>query len=172
MIVIGDSIAAGQYFDGEAWPALLGATNLGVSNDTTRLMLERFASVQTSGAKACVIQAGHNDANIWETDKGLPRVSRLAFAANLQEMIQRCRVFEIKPYLCTITPVLRLEKYQRNLDSYDRILREVAGITVTTVIDTHQAFIRFDLKDLLLSDGLHLSEGGHRLYAQTVKEAL
>ena len=97
IICIGDSITYGQNVRAdEAWPAVLArltghdVRNAGVCGDTTRLGLERFPKdVQLHNPDVVVIQFGHNDANCWETDNGLPRVSEDAYAANIREMLAR-----------------------------------------------------------------------------------
>ena len=172
IVVCGDSISAGQYLPaGKAWPDLLGYENRSVSNDTTRLMLERFPQdVQASGADICIIQVGHNDANRWQTDGGITRVLRLAFTANLWEMVHRCHTFKIRPVFCTITPVRRLSQYQDDLRDYNASLRMVAERANIALIDVERAFM--DAPDnLMLDDGLHLSEAGQEFYAAHVKVA-
>ena len=65
-----------------------------VSGDTTRQGLERFPTeVQSERPDVITIQFGLNDCNRWQTDGGLPRVSELAFEANLLEMVGRARRF-------------------------------------------------------------------------------
>jgi lysophospholipase L1-like esterase len=105
IICIGDSITYGQNVRAdEAWPAVLGrltghdVRNAGVCGDTTRLGLERFPKdVQLHRPDVVVIQFGHNDANCWETDNGLPRVSEAAYAANIHEMRDRVIAFDGHP---------------------------------------------------------------------------
>jgi lysophospholipase L1-like esterase len=99
VICVGDSITYGQNVRAdEAWPAILAqdtgwdVRNEGVCGDTTRLGLERFPkAVQLHRPDAVVIQFGHNDANIWDSDMGFPRVSPEAYVANVTEMWHRSR---------------------------------------------------------------------------------
>jgi carbonic anhydrase/acetyltransferase-like protein (isoleucine patch superfamily) len=132
VVCIGDSITFGQLLTDhhKAWPILLEGYEIrvaGVPGDTTRLGLERFPKyVQTQDATAVIIQFGHNDANRWETDRGLPRVSASAFAANLEEMIDRCRVFGSIPFLCSLTPSKRSEAHAEDTAYYDKLVRKVA----------------------------------------------
>jgi lysophospholipase L1-like esterase len=175
IVCIGDSITAGQYLpDGEkAWPALLQLYKVhaaGVPDDTSRLGLERFPSdVQRHEPEAVVIQFGHNDANRWLTDRGLPRVSERAYAANLTEMVDRCRAFGAEPFLCTLIPSHKNLRHSRDLCHYDQALREVAEDTRTRLIDVRAAW---DSIDLLLPDGVHPTAEGHRRYAHRVQAAL
>lgn len=175
VVCFGDSITEGQYSD-VAWPEFLQgveAVNKGVSNDTTRMMLERFPTdVQQQKASVVVIQAGHNDANRWETDRGLPRVSADAYGANLREMAHRVRVFGATPVFCTITPTHTTAAYAEDVEFYNTILERVARSEDVLLSDVRVAFSGQDLELLLLADGLHLSAEGHELYATCVQQAL
>ena len=132
--------------------------------------LERFPrQVQDSGADIVVIQFGHNDANRWDTDRGLVRVYDRGFTANLEEMIYRAREFGIRPYLCSLTPTRRSEQHAADCERYDRLVREVAAVSIVPLIDVRVAFTK---DEYLMNDGLHLSEAGHEVYAAVVQEAI
>lgn len=174
IVCIGDSITAGQH-QPVAWPALLnhGETvyAAGVPGDTTRLGLERFPrDVQDREPDVVVIQFGHNDANRWQTDRRLPRVSIQAYYANLDEMVKRARTFGAVPYLCTITPSYRSEDHEADCRQYDRMLRGLADGARVPVIDVRAAFE--GRRELVMADGLHLTPEGHRVYAETVMRVL
>lgn len=174
VVCVGDSITFGQYLPQgvPAWPERIGAVGRGVCGETTRQALERFPrDVQENPADVTVLQWGHNDANRWRSDNGLPRVSLDAYRANLIEMIERCRAFDTVPVLCTITPTCVEDSAKRpRTERYDAALGEVAYQTSTAVADVRAAFLLYDgsIRDLLLPDGLHLSAAGHALYAETV----
>lgn len=175
IVTIGDSITFGQHVPfGRAWPYLLTGDmviSVGVSGDTTRLGLERFPKeVQAHAPAKVVIQFGHNDCNRWETDRGLTRVSRPAYRWNLIEMIDRCRAFGSLPYLCTLTPSFRSEQHAGDVAKYDATLRQVAEVENVPLIDVRAAFD--GMEGLLMADGLHLTEEGHKVYAKVVQEAL
>jgi len=182
VVCMGDSITAGQYLDDgeQAWPALIHGHNVvaaGVSSDTTRLALERFPrDVQAKQPEAVVIQFGHNDCNRWQTDLGLPRVSEAAFAANLREIVMRCRVFNAIPFLCTLTPSRRSIQHTGDAKHYNGILREVAETDRVELIDVRTIFKAVEEEPdgvtLLLDDGIHLNPAGHRVYAAAVQRAL
>ena len=177
---MGDSITYGQHLDpAKAWPRLLDGYDVipaGVPGDTTRLGLERFpAHVQSmvDPGDIVIIQFGHNDANRWDTDRGLPRVSLAAYKANLTEMVERTRTFGAIPYFCTITPSLRSETHARDCETYDRMLRRVADEESVPLIDVRSAFKGYHLDPpMLMEDGLHLSQFGHLAYAAVVLQAL
>lgn len=183
IVAIGDSITAGQYLaEGEmAWPRLITGYDIspaGVSNETTRQGLERFPTQVQAVAPvldAVIIQFGTNDANRWQTDLGLPRVSLAAYRANLIEMVDRTRAFGAIPFLCTIIPTLKSMQLTKDVLHYDVTLREVADETASMLIDVRSAWSTAWLKpgpDLLMEDGVHPTAAGHRLYAKVVQEAL
>ena len=174
IVCIGDSITAGQLVtEREAWPALLTEPDVvarGVPGDTTRLALERFPrDVQELAPEVAVIQFGHNDANRWQSDRGLARVSIDAYSANLTEMILRCRAFDVQPLICLLTPTARTEQYERDCRRYENAARNAARGYGVPYIDVRAAF--GDTPGLLL-DGLHLSPAGHRIYADAVQAAI
>lgn len=174
IVCIGDSITAGQHLDdpAKAWPRLIPyeTRQEGVPGDTTRLGLERFPkAVQASGASVAVIQFGHNDANRWATDNGLPRVSSTAYMANLVEMLARCRAFGIRPVLCTITESRKSDQHASDCARYDLLLKRVADEYGVPLADPRSVVTR---PEHLLPDGLHLTESGHEVYAEAVMRVL
>jgi lysophospholipase L1-like esterase len=181
IVVIGDSISFGQHLDDfePNWPTILcgldrKVINRGVPGDTTRLALERFPrDVQNLNPSAVIIQFGHNDANRWDSDRGLPRVSMSAFKANLYEMIDRCRTFKATPFLCTLTPSYRPDPHPTDCDRYDRVIRQVALDESVPLIDARAAFMaELDPRTLVMEDGLHLTAAGHVVYAAAAEKAL
>ena len=168
---MGDSITFGQHLDLAvlAWPARMGAEGRGVCGETTRQALERFPrDVQADPADVTVLQWGHNDANRWATDAGLPRVSLDSFRANLAEMIARCRAFDTPPVLCTLTPTRKTRQYDSDVHYYSTEVSRVAHAQKAPLVDVRQAFLDGNLDELLMDDGVHLTEAGHDLYAATV----
>jgi lysophospholipase L1-like esterase len=192
---MGDSITAGQYVDPErGWTALLErrlreafpeaaveVLNEGVNGEQTRMGLERFpAAVQAHEPDVITLQYGLNDCNCWQTDRGLPRVSERAFAANLVEMIVRARHFGARHVvLSTNHRTLRRtampggEPYEAANERYAELIREVAAETGVLLCDVRAAWERYseaELAELLLPDpdNLHLSERGHVVQAELV----
>lgn len=165
---MGDSITAGQHLDHgvAAWPAHLpGVTAYakGVPGDTTRLGLERFPrDVQALEPDIVIIQFGHNDANRWQTDRGLPRVSLDGFVANLDEMIARCQAFSAAVILCTLTPSYRSPLHAADCRWYDAALRNLASRRPVRLADVS------GLDESHMLDGLHLNGEGQRAYAAIV----
>lgn len=156
-------------------------TNASVNGNTTRLALERMPyEIQATSPDILIVQFGMNDCNYWETDHGIPRVSPKAFAANLEEIITRAFNFEVKHVILnTNHPTLRNQTimagshitYQESNESYNRLIRLVAGLFADRVIlnDIEVAVQNAvnagqSLESLLQPDSLHLSEKGHDLY--------
>lgn len=140
IVCIGDSVTYGQNVRAdEAWPAVLArltghdVRNAGVCGDTTRLGLERFPKdVQLHKPDVVCIQFGHNDANCWDTDNGLPRVSADAYAANVLEMTRRADAIGARwliwpPYATALGP-----EYNARLAGYARRV-SVVGLTLPAV---------------------------------------
>lgn len=169
-------------------------TNASVNGNTTRQALERMPyEVQSHGVDVLVVQFGLNDCNHWLTDKGLPRVSPAAFAANLKEIIDRGRKFGAQHVILQNNhPTTRdqnvlpgtnatFEEWNRR---YNGIVRDVAFEMAEVVFftDIEAAFDKLtggDRKKLLpflLADGLHLSPDGHDVYfdvaGQRIKRCL
>lgn len=198
VVYMGDSITEGQYVQTELrWtdivsdnlhrkflpsPTNLMLVNQGISGETTRQGLERFArSVQAHQPEIMTLQFGLNDCNCWVTDRGLPRVSQAAYRENLKEMIDRARIFGAREIiLSTNHPTLRrkvllsghsLEDGRRR---YNDVVRAVAREKEVTLCDIDVAFgtpADDELDALLLPypDHLHLSPTGHEKYAAVIQ---
>lgn len=201
LVYMGDSITEGQYVDAALrWTDLISdrlhrrflqsAVNLmllnqGVSGETTRQGLERFArSVQVHQPEIMTLQFGLNDCNCWVTDRGLPRVSLDAYRANLEEMIDRARTFGARQIiLSTNHPTLRRkrllsgESLEDSRRRYNDAVRKIADERNVTLCDIDAAFGGIsddELETLLLPypDHLHLSPKGHLRYAAVIQKVI
>lgn len=201
VIFFGDSICFGQGVSiHKGWVPRLAAhiehlaarlgrelviVNASVNGNTTRQALERMPyDVQSHGVGVLLVQFGMNDCNYWLSDKGHPRVSPAAFAANLSEIIQRGITFGAQKILLnTNHPTTRTDElmpgsdkcYQDSNRIYNELIRQVARQHPEHVLlnDIEQIFVKecrngIRLDDLLLSDKLHLSAKGHDLYYSEV----
>ena len=163
--------------------------NASVNGNTTRQALERMPyEVTSQHPDILLIQFGMNDCNYWETDFGVPRVSPKAFQANLIEMGQRAIACGSQMiFLGTNHRSLqgrfphRVEvSYSESNRYYNELIRETAVSmnseeTPVILIDHENSWQQHlktkpevSLQDLLLPDGVHLSELGHQLYEQNV----
>lgn len=206
IVFFGDSICVGQGVSiHRGWVTRLAArveewsrerhldvviVNASINGNTTRQALERMPyDVQSHGVGVLIVQFGMNDCNYWATDRGVPRVSEEAFAANLDEMIRRGVTFGARSVLLNTNHATsrNVEKlphtdmtYEGSNRRYNQVIREVAKRWpgVVTLIDIEQAFLARTqgsakaLRELLLEDGLHLSVKGHDLYFDIAAPAI
>jgi lysophospholipase L1-like esterase len=194
---MGDSVTFGQHLDPSLrWSTLLSAhydqrfrdsdvhvhvENRGISGETTRMGLERYpAAVQSLQPDILTLQFGLNDCNCWLSDRGLPRVSPVAFHANLVEMIERTRRFECRRIILATNhvtlrrkPMLSSEPYEVANARYSAIVRRVAAETGVTLCDIRAAFEHFSAREmermlLPYPDHLHLSVEGNQVYYNAI----
>lgn len=192
VMFFGDSICYGQFVSphatwvtqvsrslSERFGERIWVSNCGISGNTTRMALERMPSYfQSHNIDIVLVQFGINDCNLWRTDKGLPRVSRKAFHANLEEIIDRARRFGARHVLLTTnhptTKMIELDgetiPHQRGNSEYNEVIRQVARDRNDVVlIDIDELFsAQPETQELLLPDGVHLSLRGHNLYYSAV----
>jgi acyl-CoA thioesterase I len=205
VLFFGDSICNGQGIAlHKGWVPRLSASlsdlaaaagkelvviNSAVNGRITRQALETMPyEVQSQAPAVLVVQFGMNDCNIWQTDRGNPRVSPLAFEGNLREIIQRGLTFGARAvFLHTNHPTTRDETplpyssntYEAQNRAYNDIIRKVAasspeGVRLNDIAAACEAAVRdgMTVRRLVLADGLHLSEEGHDLYFRTVQPSL
>lgn len=163
--------------------------NAGVNGNTTRLALERMHyDVTSHSPDYLMIQFGMNDCNYWLTDNKLPRVAPKAFVANLEEMVLRTLASGTHHvFLNTNHPSLKgkfqhvSEKtYEQSNAEYCELVRDAYRNLIddqlpVTLIDMEAAWNKklrenkvLSLDSLLLADGIHLSDSGHKLYAEVI----
>ena len=155
--------------------------NSSINGRTTRQALEDMPyHVQSQGIDIIIVQFGLNDCNYWESDRGLPRVSKSAFIANLNEIIDRSLTFGADKVLVnTNHPTARSNKiipftninYEDSNAAYNAAIRELCmsrpkDISFQDVGGHFNDLIKNGerIENLLLDDGLHLSERGHEIY--------
>ncbi len=158
-------------------------TNTSVNGNTTRMALERMPyDIQGGRPDILIVQFGMNDCNYWQTDRGLPRVSKAAFEANLHEVITRARAFGAKKVLLNtnhpsaktrdIFPGTNIT-YQMSNEEYNDCIRNVAGAyndgcvifaDIEKRFRAHMAETGTAPEDYVLDDLLHLNRAGHDLY--------
>lgn len=195
VVFFGDSITKGQWVSPHrTWVHRLSAdieqlikpqpvvAACGVNGNTTRQALERMPyDVQNDGVRVIFIQFGLNDCNYWPSDAGVPRVSPLAFEANLMEIVARAEAHGARVcFVITNHPTNKTLKgvdvdYQESNRQYNKIVRRVGSRMENIVlIDIEAGFEqRFkemgtNVIDYLEPDGIHLSEAGHDLYYEII----
>lgn len=159
--------------------------NASINGNTTRQALERMSyDVTSHQPDVLLVQFGMNDCNYWQTDFGAPRVSERSFESNLYEIIDRADAAGVKHiFLATNHPSMKGEfpnlgglTHSESNKKYNSIIRNLSCSLIDrkkglTLIDNEKFWLeKIELKsgvcldDLLLPDGIHLSESGHRLY--------
>lgn len=193
----GDSISFGQGVSVDlGWVTKLSAKlrkdfpeqnitiiNSSVNGNTTRMALERMPyDIQSHNVDILVVGFGMNDCNYWVTDKGVPRVSPLAFEANLKEIINRAYNFCIKEVILRTNHPSPRQTLMTNTnitysDSnayYNNIIRKVAAEDSRVIfVDVEKEFINYcklgyRIEAFTLPDEIHLSTKGHELYLEII----
>jgi lysophospholipase L1-like esterase len=177
----GDSITYGQVISAEkTWVHKLGKyindnfndqyiiQNSSVLGNTTRDALNRiYQDILFRNPSIVYVQFGMNDCNKWETEKGLCRVMPKTFESNLDEIIQRIRSYNSKVILGTNHYASKSADYDIRNKDYNQIIRTVASSNNIPLIDHAINCETVNYLDLILEDGIHLSEVGHELYYET-----
>ncbi|WP_395736678.1 SGNH/GDSL hydrolase family protein [Prosthecobacter sp.] len=185
IVCIGDSITGVYYHSGgrRAYPEMLqlalqqlypqaqvSVHNAGRSGDTTTGGLKRLeADVLSHKPQLVTIMFGMND---------LVGTSVEVFKKNLREMITRCRNAGAEVLLCTQNSIV--ETPQRpcaRLAEFTQAIRETAKDESLVVADCFAAFEAVHGADpaewdLLLSDTIHPNMAGHKLFAETLAQAI
>jgi acyl-CoA thioesterase-1 len=165
-------------------------SNSSVNGRTTRQALEDMPyQVQNHQPDILVIQFGLNDCNYWQTDRGTPRVSRNAFIANLEEIIDRGLNCGARYLLLNNNhPTSRTQEiipfaniaYEDSNRAYNEAVRIVAARANAQVIfqDVEAFFLKFlsqsekSMDSYLLDDGLHLNSAGHEIYFDLMRPVI
>ncbi|WP_395745700.1 SGNH/GDSL hydrolase family protein [Prosthecobacter sp.] len=185
IVCIGDSITGVYYHSGgrRAYPEILALAlrqiypqaqlsvhNAGISGDTTTGGLKRLErDVLAQKPQLVTIMFGMND---------LVKTPVEVFKKNLREMITRCRQGGAEVVLCTQNSVV--ETAQRpgaRLAEFTQAIREMAKSEKLPLADCHAAFEEVRAADasewdLLMSDAIHPNMAGHKLFAQTLAQAI
>ena len=194
----GDSIFVGQgqsIYDG--WVTKLSkyieclnknylVVNSSINGRTTRQALEDMPyATNNLNIHSFIIQFGLNDCNHWDSDKGLPRVSEKSFEANILEIANRAKYAGAKNIIINnnhLTSVGVLKKYNVDYDfwskKYNNILREIQNLDNLNIhfndielkIEKYLTKNKYHRKDILMPDGLHLNEIGHKIYFDLQKK--
>ncbi len=156
--------------------------NASINGCTTRQALERMPyDIQSHRVDILIVQFGLNDCNYWETDHGVPRVSPLAFEANLHEIISRAYSSGVSKVLLNTNHVTGRDQellphtqitFQESNARYNQVIREVSRkegprVILNDVESSCRLYTQGDrtcLLSLLQNDLLHLSLHGHEFY--------
>lgn len=196
IVCLGDSITLGAAFaEGVRWTSLVErhleaiapgrfrVWNRGQDGGTTNHALDRFEKDVLPWLPATVlIEFGFNDANVrpWRTSN---RCSLAAFKENLTEIVELVRKGGGQPVLIVNHCIASQRPYHNqgngkdfmeNFQPYQAAIRSTAKRLAVPLIDLERTMQRGGvlLSDLLGKDELHLSEGGHAIYAEFVLKGL
>jgi lysophospholipase L1-like esterase len=159
--------------------------NFGINGDTSRKALDRLGyDITSKNPDFILVQFGMNDCNYWETDLGHARVSPEAFKANIIEIVKKSSSAGVKHFFINTNHLSNKKtnddkvggKYDANNRKYNVLIREAYNKLLdqnypVTLLDNEKAFesvicMDSNIKNLLLSDGVHLSTKGHQIYAE------
>jgi len=185
IVAFGDSITGVYYHTGgrRAWCDMLGIAlariyphaklemlNAGISGNTSAQGLARIdRDVLARRPDFVVVMFGMNDA---------ARAPREQFAANLQSIVERCRKAGAAVILSTpnnvyANPVRPIDR----LAEFAQTVREVARRLDAPLADCYAAYEEVLHRDplrwkLLMSETIHPSMNGHKLFAEVMAEAI
>lgn len=189
LFFFGDSIAFGHMVSiHQIWTTLVSRTfessyicnNPSKNGNTTKDALGRMAhDLETHSPDVVVMQFGLNDANFWQTDQGMPRISAQLYKANLIELVARLRdVVKVKKIVLATNhlPIKQIShipenKYRDTVQLYNELVRAVANEESVRLVDHEKAWSSVDTTSFLLADGVHLSREGHHFYFETILDA-
>ncbi len=193
IVCLGDSITAGaSCFEGRRWTAVLqgfldadfpdrfAVYNRGIGGNTSGQGIDRFAlDVKAVAPDFVLIEFGFNDASV-PSDRGIHRVSPIAFRENLTELVRLTRACKARPILVVNHPIIRKtasdqgnkKSYYSNFAPYQGFIREVSQKTRAPAIDLEKLMRGIPQRKFLSEDGLHLTIEGNRIYAEFLYKGL
>jgi len=144
--------------------------------ENTRGALERMQKdVQFEAPDIVIAQYGTNDSTHWLSNRGAPLVSQSAFRANLEEIIDRCRRFDIPRVIFVTNHCVALDRFDinglspdQNTEIYDAITRDVAARATCKIADVRKNCADIDPRSICQDDLIHVNAQGAVLYADTV----
>lgn len=135
-----------------------------------------------------MIQFGMNDCNYWATENNLPRVSKNLFYENIIEIVERiisggsqhCFLNTNHPSSKGAFRHLDFITYEESNSSYNQVIRKAFKYLTDlkrpiSLVDNEKYFLSWltlnnnrKKEELVLKDGVHLSEIGHKLYSENI----
>lgn len=185
IVCFGDSVTGVYYHTGSrrAWTDMLGIAlqkaypkakvemfNAGISGNTTDAALARIdRDVVARKPHLVAVMFGLND---------IKKGDRARYRTNLKAIIDRCRAAGAAVVLCTPNAVQpNGPRPMSAVSEYSQIVRDVAkenGAAVADCVNAYEALRAKSYTDwlLLMSDEIHPGMDGHKLFAETIAEAI
>ena len=185
VVCFGDSITGVYYHTGgrRAWCDMLGIAmerayskarlemiNAGISGNTSAAGLKRIEKdVLSHRPHIVVVMFGMND---------VARGSRETFDANLRTIVEKCRAVGAAVVLCTPNSVYPSpQRPVERLAEFAQAVRQVAAELSVPLADCYRAYEDVRARDplawaLLMSETIHPSMNGHRLFAEVMAQAI
>ena len=179
IFIFGDSIAYGQLVSvNKTWAHKVAdwldnqyvIQNSSIMGNTTRDALNRiYNDVLFRSPNIVYVQFGMNDCNIWQTENGVCRVERKTYISNIEEIVQRCTSYNASVIVGNNHPSNKNSEYDLRNSEYNELIREYCNKYNIPLMDNELHCKTYDINDILLPDGIHLSEFGHDVYFNNFK---
>ena len=146
------------------------------TQENTRGALERLQrDILFAEPNILTVQYGTNDSTYLMSNRGAPLVSQDAFRFNLLELVDKCRLFNIRRLIFITNHPVALDRYDingltpdENTQLYDEIIREVASTSACHLADVRKAMEHYKPNELCLDDQIHVNKFGAKVYAETI----
>ena len=187
LVVFGDSITAlGSWGRTVAEECNMEYFNGARGGITSAEGLQRFnAFVKAREPDFVTLCFGMND--LLMTDVDTPKCTPEAFKRNMKKMVEKVREIGAIPLIVTTNP-LNVDVFFASqgqspdlyggrdilewLDTYNNAARELADEMGCDLIDVRAACDEYEIKQVVKTDGIHLSELGNVVFAQTISKYL
>ena len=145
--------------------------NSSIMGNTTRDALNRiYNDVLFRTPYIVYIQFGMNDCTIWQTENGICRVEPTTYIANIDEIVKRCKSFNAKVIIGNNHTSNKNKEYDSRNSEYNDLVRNYCSMNDILFVDNELYCKQFNIEDVLLPDGIHLSEFGHEAYYNNFKQ--
>ncbi len=187
LVVFGDSITAlGSWGKTVAMECNMEFFNGARGGITSAEGLLRFnAFVKARNPDFVTLCFGMND--LLMTAKDTPKCTPEAFKRNMKKLVEKVREIGAVPLIVTTNP-LDVDVFFASqgqspdlyggrdilewLDTYNEAAREVANELSCDLIDVRAACDEYAIKQVVKPDGIHLSELGNKVFAETISAYL
>ena len=187
LVVFGDSITAlgswGKTVAMECNMEFFNGARGGITSAEGLLRFNTF--VKSRDPDFVTLCFGMND--LLMTAKDTPKCTPEAFKRNMKKLVEKVRELGAIPLIVTTNPLDVDVFYQSQgqspdlyggrdilewLDTYNEAAREVANELSCDLIDVRAACDEYSVKQVVKADGIHLSDIGNKVFADTISAYL